>query len=92
MRPDTLRPHDAPAPAPGKWFVQVGAFANQENAYRLATKLDHEGYGTDLFLLVSKSRQLLCVRVGGYETVEACRAALAELRERYSLAGFMVTK
>jgi DedD protein len=80
-------PRIAPPPAPvsldhpvsnGPWYVQVGAFANFNNAHRLALSLQNAGYPVKLVPRDSAKGKLLQVRVGGY----AARAELAPIAEQ----------
>ena len=88
--PENLKPHDRPTPAPGNWFVQVGAFADHENAYRLATTLENAGYPLALVPKHVNGRELLCVRVGGYPTREDCRDAAHKLKTQHHLPVLIV--
>lgn len=87
---EKLVPHDRPAPNPGVWFVQVGAFGNQDNARKLAAKLEQAGYGIALVPKTTNGKELLQVRVGGYPDRESCKAAADEIKAKYSLPASLV--
>jgi cell division septation protein DedD len=89
-KPETLTPHDQPTAHPGAWFVQVGAFGNQENARKLAAKLEQAGYGIALVPKTTNGKELLQVRVGGYPDRDACSAAADELKAKYNLSVALV--
>jgi DedD protein len=84
--PAALPREPAPAPAPkpasteaGAWAVQVGSFANQDNAARLQTQLVAEGYGAFVARLVTDGRTMHRVRVGPVDTRESAEALARKL-------------
>jgi len=84
------KPKPAPKPAPevtpklSGWAVQLGSFANEANAKRLAGEVAAKGYKTYLLPLKRDGRTLYRVRVGP----EPTRAAADELAVRLRQAGY----
>jgi cell division septation protein DedD len=76
----------------GHWYVQVGAFANFDNAHRLALSLQNAGYPVKLVPRDSAKGKLLQVRVGGY----AARAELApiaeQLKEKFRVPTILISE
>ena len=77
---------DSPAPTPattisstGMWAVQLGSFANQENAERLAASLREQGYAAFLSQLQTDSGALHRVRVGPQKDRDSAEAIAAQL-------------
>ncbi len=87
---EELVPHDKLRPNPGVWFVQVGAFGNQDNARKLAAKLEQAGYGIALVPKTTNGKELLQVRVGGYPDRESCKSAADEIKAKYNLPASLV--
>jgi len=87
------QPEPAPRPAadqklmqiPGSvWVVQLGSFAEQANAQRLADEVGQHGFDTFLMPLRQSGRTLYRVRVGPSET----RDQAATLAGRLAKAGY----
>jgi DedD protein len=79
-------PAAAPAPTPatatsttGMWAVQLGSFANQENAERLAASLREQGFAAFLSQLQTDSGALHRVRVGPQKDRDSAEAIAAQL-------------
>ena len=90
--PPSLQPHDKPVePSAGHWFVQVGAFANFENAHKLSQSLQTAGYSVKLVPLDGKTK-LLQVRVGGYMTRAELRPVMAQLKEKFKVPTAVVNE
>jgi len=75
-----------PAPTPeattsstGMWAVQLGSFANQENAERLAASLRDQGYAAFLSQLKTDSGALHRVRIGPQKDRDSAEAIAAQL-------------
>ena len=80
----------APAPTRGEFWVQVGAFANPQNAQRLGDRLIAERY--PVTIRPGESRPALAlVQVGAYPDRRQAEAARAEL-ERKGLAAFVLRR
>jgi cell division septation protein DedD len=87
-----LAPHDKPLAAPGKWYIQVGAFGNFDNAHRLATTLQKAGYPIKLVPRDAGTKKLLQVRVGGYENRDACTPVADELKSKYNVPTVIISE
>ncbi|MDQ6802401.1 MAG: septal ring lytic transglycosylase RlpA family protein [Acidobacteriota bacterium] len=89
-----LKPAVAPAPTPvkvissaGKYVVQVGAFAQEANAKRLATQLAQMGLGAK----IENGPSLFYVRLGPYDTREQAIQARSRL-ESAGLSAIVVAQ
>jgi len=54
-----------------KWFVQLGAFGNKENAEKLVS--DFSGKGVQLYVTEITDKKLFVVRTGFFETSDAAK-------------------
>ena len=63
------------------WAVQLGSFANQENAERLAASLRNQGYAAFLSQLQTDSGALHRVRVGPQKDRDSAEAIAAQLEK-----------
>ena len=79
------------APSSGRWYVQVGAFSNANNAHQLASRLEAAGY-TVKFVPREGRKKLLQVRVGGYATRGDLDPVMAKLREQFNLPTSVVSE
>jgi TolA-binding protein len=70
----------------GPYTVQVGAFGNPANATRLVRKLTTEGYEVRIHEKAVGETILHLVRVGGYPTRKAAKAAADDLHRATGLA------
>jgi rare lipoprotein A len=68
-------PGAAAAPGPGRWSVQVGAFAVQENAYALKKRLEGRYSGVFVAVLQTPGRTYYRVRVGAKDKETALGTA-----------------
>jgi hypothetical protein len=84
--------HDKPMTAPGKWYIQVGAFGNFDNAHRLATTLQKAGYPIKLVPRDAGTKKLLQVRVGGYENRGDCDPVADELKSKYQVPTVIISE
>ncbi len=73
------------ATSAGSWFVQVGAFANFDNAHQLAKRLENAGYAVKLVPGGSEAKKLLQVRVGGYAQRAELNSVIDKLKSDYRL-------
>lgn len=76
--------------ATGMWAVQLGSFANQQNAERLAADLRKQGYAAFLSQREGESGALHRVRVGPQKDRESAEAVAAQLKKS-GHAGQVVT-
>ena len=65
----------------GMWAVQLGSFANQENAERLAAGLREQGYAAFLSQLQTDSGALHRVRIGPQKDRDSAEAIAAQLEK-----------
>ena len=78
----------APTPFKGEFWVQVGAFANPNNAQRLSDRLTAEHYSV-VVRPSESSTGLVVVRVGAYPDRRQAEAIRADL-EKKGFAGFVL--
>ncbi|RPH94898.1 hypothetical protein EHM69_06145 [candidate division KSB1 bacterium] len=78
--------------ANGKWYIQVGAFANYDNAHRLALSLQKAGYPVKLIPRDTSKGKLLQVRVGGYKTREECPTIADTLKEQFKVPAVILSE
>jgi DedD protein len=82
-----VKPAPKPAPKPAAtpklsgWAVQLGSFANQANAKRLAGEVAAKGYSTYLLPLKRDGQTLYRVRVGPEPTRKAADELAAKLKQ-----------
>jgi DedD protein len=99
--PDTLikaAPKAQPEPvaelaaAGGHWYVQVGAFANADNAHRLERKLQNAGYTVKIVPRETSKGTLLQVRVGGYGSRAALNEVMPKLKADFNVPAVAVSE
>ncbi len=61
------------------WAVQLGSFADKENAERLAADLRNQGYAAFLSQTQTDSRQLQRVRIGPQKDRDSAESVAAQL-------------
>jgi DedD protein len=76
----------------GSWYIQVGAFANFDNAHRLALSLQTAGYPVKLVPRDSAKGKLLQVRVGGFATRDELEPIAEQLKEKFRVPTFFVSE
>ncbi len=85
--PRTDRPATASsARAAGTWFVQIGSYAEKENARRQADRVSTYGFDAHVSTYVAGGRSMQRVRVGPQTSRERAEAAASAL----SAHGFVV--
>ncbi len=77
----TATPVQAAGSATGMWAVQLGSFANQQNAEKLAADLRKQGFAAFLSQLSTSSGQLHRVRIGPQKDRESAEAMAARLQK-----------
>jgi cell division septation protein DedD len=87
--PHDFEQHDSNG---GDWFIQVGAFGNQENAHKLAARLRSAGYPVVLVPLETETSSLLQVRVGGYASRDDGKSVSADLKKDFDVPTVLVSK
>lgn len=69
------------AAANGNWIVQVGSYSSEPNAQALQSKLQKQGYATELAAVMLDGRPMYRLRVGPYAAEDAAREAAGRLEE-----------
>jgi len=77
----TAKPIQSAGSTTGMWAVQLGSFANQENAEKLAADLRKQGFAAFLSQLSTASGQLHRVRIGPQKDREAAEAMAVRLQK-----------
>lgn len=75
------------ASSSGEWAVQVGSFGEPDNAQRLESKLDEQGFNA---FRQPRSNNLTTVYVGPFASSEAGERARTELKEKANIQGLLV--
>jgi len=73
----------------GVYAIQVGAFQERENAYRLRDELAKRHPRVRVVLWETRTRRFYRVRLGGFRTEQEAKAYVGKLR-RENLGGFVV--
>ncbi|MBT8087737.1 MAG: SPOR domain-containing protein [Gammaproteobacteria bacterium] len=83
VRDDAQTPKAAPPPvsSTGMWAVQLGSFANKDNAEKLASDLRKQGYAAFLSQLASNGGQLHRVRIGPQKDRDSAEETAARLKK-----------
>lgn len=84
--PAEAAPAAATEPAKG-WVVQVGVFANEANAARLADTLKGQGHEVMLDHITLQNAKRLRLRVGPFADKAQAQQAQAEIRQATGVAG-----
>jgi cell division septation protein DedD len=63
--------------------IQIGAFSVRDNALRKGDFFEKKGYPVDIEIRESSSSSLYLVRIGAYESYDAARKALSDLKMKY---------
>lgn len=77
----TAKPIQSAGSTTGMWAVQLGSFASQENAEKLAADLRKQGFAAFLSQLSTASGQLHRVRIGPQKDREAAEAMAVRLQK-----------
>ena len=75
------KPVQSAGSATGMWAVQLGSFAKQENAEKLAADLRKQGFAAFLSQVSTGSGQLHRVRIGPQKDREAAEAMAVRLQK-----------
>ncbi|MBU1041425.1 MAG: septal ring lytic transglycosylase RlpA family protein [Proteobacteria bacterium] len=76
--------NEAPAAVSGKFAVQVGAFAQDDNARRVQKRLVESGYGNaKITRVVRGGKEFLAVQAGAFQEREKAEDALRVLRMEF---------
>jgi cell division septation protein DedD len=75
----------------GGFVVQLGSFASEANAHKLADQLNHKGY--DVAVVHNRDRDgrdWFVVRAGGYASADEAAAAARHMREAEQVPAMVV--
>ena len=102
VEPEKLKPVErttAPAPKPStpaaakeQWLVQVGTFANPENARRLRTKLEAQKYQVTLKVVTIQSGTAVRVRVGPFSSKTSAERARDAINKSNGIKGVVLAQ
>jgi len=73
-----------------QWAVQLGVFADQNNADRLATQLRHAGHPVHTSKIQSENRQLTYVLVGSHSEYEQAANLVNTLYDTVDIEGIVI--
>lgn len=90
--PDTLAPGPAVSSAAGQFALQVGAYTAQTNAERQRKFFEDLGYPVEVQSKIKDGRSLYIVLVGGYATYEEAKARGTEIKQRYTIDSFVISR
>jgi tetratricopeptide (TPR) repeat protein len=80
------------APVGGNFALQVGAYTAQTNADKQKKYFEDLGYMVEVISKVKDSRSLYTVLVGGYATYEEAKARAAEIKQKYNIDSFVISR
>lgn len=87
------KPDVVPAgPAGGSFALQVGAYTAQTNADKQRKYFEDLGYAVEVVSKVKDSRSLYTVLVGGYATYEEAKAKAADIKQKYNIDSFVISR
>jgi len=89
---DTLTPGPVVMPAGGGFALQVGAYTAQTNAERQRKFFEDLGYPVEVMSKIKDARSLYIVLVGSYATYEEAKSRSAEIKQRYSIDSFVISR
>lgn len=75
-----------------RFSLQVGAYGSQENAHKQQLFFEHLGYPVGVQTKVKDSRSLYTVMVGIFETYDEAKARSVEIKKKYNIDSFVVTR
>lgn len=78
------------SPASEGWVIQVGTFANDDNARRLRDKLKKHGFLVKLVNVKLKGEKAVRVRVGPYRQKRVAEKAQTQIRQKVGLEGVVL--
>jgi DedD protein len=88
-KPVVAKPGDVDKISKG-WVVQVGTFANADNAGRLRDKLQGQGYAVNSESVTVQGNKAVRLRVGPYRDKAAASKAQAQLQKDLSIQGVVL--
>ena len=75
-----------------RFSLQVGAYGSQENAHKQQLFFEHLGYPVGVQTKVKDSRSLYTVLVGSFETYDEAKVRSIEIKKKYNIESFVVTR
>ncbi len=84
--------HEAPAPSPIRFALQVGAFTTQVNAEKQKQFFEQLGYPVEVLNKVKDNRALFLVWVGSYPTYDEAKAGGTEIKKKYNVASIVISR
>jgi len=96
QRPDSVLPPTGPGSVPGRgqerFMLQVGAYTTMANAERQKRYFQELGYPVEILSKVKDSRSLFTVLVGNYRTYDEAKAKGGEIRQKYNVNSFVISR
>lgn len=81
-----------PAAPAGQFTLQVGAYSTQVNANKQKLFFEDLGYPVEVVSKVKDGRALWSVNVGSFATYDEAKAKSGELKRKYNMDSFVVTR
>jgi DedD protein len=88
-KPAAAKSSDASEKISKGWIVQVGTFANTENAERLRDKLKNLGYAVNSESVTHQGSKAVRLRVGPYREKTAATKAQTQLQKELNIQGLV---
>jgi DedD protein len=89
-RPVAAKPNDVAEKISKGWLVQVGTFANSENADRLREKLKGHGFTVNSETVTVQGSKAVRLRVGPYRDKPTATKAQAQLQKELNIQGMVL--
>jgi tetratricopeptide (TPR) repeat protein len=81
-----------PATGSGQFTLQVGAYSTQVNANKQKLFFEDLGYPVEVVSKVKDGRSLWSVNVGSFATYDEAKAKSGEIKRKYNVDSFVVTR
>ena len=76
----------------GQFALQVGAYSSQENAEKQKLFFEDLGYPVEVINRLKGDRSLFLVLIGNYLTYEQAKSKEADIRRKYNISSFVVSR
>ncbi len=76
----------------GQFALQVGAYSARENAEKQKLFFEDQGFPVEVINRVKNSQSLFLVFVGNYLTYDEAKSRIAEIRKKYGVESFVVSR
>ena len=76
----------------GQFALQVGAYSARENAEKQKFFFEDQGYPVEVINRVRDSRSLFLVIVGNFLTYDDAKSRIGEIRKKYGVESFVVSR